>query len=61
MKYGTYQSNFIQESGCYKSCDNIGGNLSMHRKMEALNTFEKLLFKSASKILKTARKLKPIS
>ena len=52
---------YIQEAGCYKSCDNIGGNLSMHRKMEALNTFEKLLFKSASKILKTARKLKPIS
>ncbi|MCD6080943.1 MAG: radical SAM protein [Candidatus Omnitrophica bacterium] len=43
----------IQEAGCYKSCDDIGRNLHMHKKIMSLTKPELLLLKLIAKYKKS--------
>ena len=47
------------EAGCYKSCDDIGRNFWMHRRIQALTLPERLLLKTIAKTLKVSRRIKP--
>jgi MoaA/NifB/PqqE/SkfB family radical SAM enzyme len=47
----------IKEAGCYKSCDDIGRNSWMHKRMTMLTRPEKAFLKVTAKGLKLARKL----
>ncbi len=42
-----------QEQGCYKCCDNLGINMSIHKQMEKINPPRKLLIKLATRFLNT--------
>ena len=50
---------FIEEAGCYKSCDDIGRNTWMHNRIKMLSLPERFALKGAAKALKTIKKLKP--
>jgi len=44
-----------QEQGCYKCCDNLGLNLSIHDKLVRLNGVEKLFIKLVTQFTRTKR------
>lgn len=48
-----------KESGCYKSCDDVGRNLWMHNKIKMLAPSERKALKSTAKALKFAKWLMP--
>jgi len=43
---------YFSKINCYKSCDNLGTNLSIHGKIQSLPAFSKFLLKSLAFILK---------
>ncbi len=43
---------YFSKINCYKSCDNLGTNLSIHRKIQSLPAFSKFLLRNLSFILK---------
>ncbi len=47
----------IKESGCYKSCDDIGRNTWMHGRLQILSFPERVLLKSMANTLKIAAKI----
>ncbi|MFC1709627.1 radical SAM protein [Candidatus Omnitrophota bacterium] len=49
----------IKEAGCYKSCDDIGRNTWMHKRVRMLTLLERVVLKNLAQGLKIARQLKP--
>ncbi|MDP8216560.1 MAG: radical SAM protein [Candidatus Kaelpia imicola] len=45
----------IEEAGCYKSCDDIGRNLHMHKKIMSLTKLERLVLRLIAKYKKKSR------
>lgn len=45
----------IEEAGCYKSCDDIGRNTHIHNRIMSLTFLERLLLKTAAKLMKKPR------
>jgi len=43
---------YFSKINCYKSCDNLGTNLSIHGKIQSLPAFSKFLLKNSAFILK---------
>lgn len=48
-----------KEAGCYKSCDDIGRNTWMHRRISMLTFPEKLILKLIAQLMKAGRRIKP--
>ncbi|MBL7069184.1 MAG: radical SAM protein [Candidatus Omnitrophica bacterium] len=49
----------IKEAGCYKSCDDIGRNTWMHKRIKMLSPPERLILKGIAKTLKFVKKVNP--
>jgi MoaA/NifB/PqqE/SkfB family radical SAM enzyme len=47
---------YFSKINCYKSCDNLGTNLSIHGKIQSLPAFSKFLLKNLTFILKSKGK-----
>ena len=43
---------YFSNINCYKSCDNLGTNLSIHEKIQSIPAFSKFLLRSLVFILK---------
>jgi MoaA/NifB/PqqE/SkfB family radical SAM enzyme len=46
----------VKEAGCYKSCDDIGRNAWMHKRVNILSSPERTILKGIAKILKSINK-----